>query len=64
MIRKSLEAARAASESKLSIRFLETEWEQIVDAWQLERWEDYRDVPRLGRRTRLKDSQSFDLWRR
>jgi UvrD-like helicase C-terminal domain/AAA domain len=62
MIRKSLEAARAASESKLSIRFLETEWEQIVDAWQLERWEDYRDVPRLGRRTRLKDSQRQALW--
>ena len=25
-----------------------TEWEQVVDAWQLENWEAYRDVVRLG----------------
>ena len=29
-----------------------TEWNTVVDAWQLASWEDYRDVQRLGRKTR------------
>jgi len=39
-----------------------TEWEQVVDAWQLETWEAYRDVRRLGRKTRLKEKQRVMLW--
>jgi superfamily I DNA/RNA helicase/mRNA-degrading endonuclease RelE of RelBE toxin-antitoxin system len=42
--------------------FLNTEWEQVVDAWQLENWEDYRDVPRLGRKTRLAENHRRILW--
>ena len=33
------------------------EWDQVVDAWQLESWESYRDVARLGRKTRLPEAQ-------
>jgi superfamily I DNA/RNA helicase len=43
-------------------RFLEMEWEQVVDAWQLKSWEDYRDVARLGRRVRLNEAQRKILW--
>ena len=39
-----------------------TEWEQVVDAWQLNTWEAYRDVPRLGRRRRLPESHRRALW--
>jgi superfamily I DNA/RNA helicase len=39
-----------------------SEWEQVVDAWQLDTWEGYRDVQRLGRRTRLKEPQRKQLW--
>ena len=39
-----------------------TEWEQIVDAWQLDTWEAYRDVTRLGRKTRLREQQRNILW--
>ena len=39
-----------------------TEWEQVVDAWQLDTWEAYRDVPRLGRRRRLTERQRQVLW--
>lgn len=39
-----------------------TEWEQVVDAWQLETWEAYRDVARLGRKTRLKEPQRAIVW--
>jgi superfamily I DNA/RNA helicase len=33
-----------------------------VDAWQLETWEAYRDVVRLGRKTRLPEAQRTVLW--
>jgi superfamily I DNA/RNA helicase len=39
-----------------------TEWDQVVDAWQLDSWEAYRDVKRLGRKTRLHEKQRVVLW--
>jgi superfamily I DNA/RNA helicase len=56
------DAAESVTGNKFSIRFLLTEWEQVVDAWQLETWEAYRDVARLGRKTRLKEPQRAHLW--
>jgi hypothetical protein len=56
------EAARAASDHKFSPLFLRTEWDQVVDAWQLGTWEAYRDVQRLGRRTRLPEARRAVLW--
>ena len=43
-------------------RFLLSEWETVVDAWQLDSWAAYRDVPRLGRRTRLPEAKRQLLW--
>ena len=57
--------ARAAAEvegHRFSPHFLWTEWNRVVDAWQLETWEDYRDVVRLGRKTRLSEPQRAVLW--
>jgi len=34
----------------------------VVDAWQLDSWEAYRDVLRLGRKTRLPEKQRAALW--
>lgn len=56
------EAAGAVEGHKFSLHFLMTEWEQVVDAWQLESWEAYRDVVRLGRKTRLAEKQRVVLW--
>jgi superfamily I DNA/RNA helicase len=56
------EASDAIADHKFTLRFLMSEWEQVVDAWQLTSWEDYRDVTRLGRKTRLKESQRLLLW--
>ena len=56
---------RAASEvegHRFSSTFVWTEWTKVVDAWQLETWEDYRDVARLGRKTRLAEKQRAVLW--
>jgi superfamily I DNA/RNA helicase len=52
----------AVAEHKFTLRFLLSEWEQVVDAWQLSSWEQYRDVTRLGRKTRLKEPQRLLLW--
>jgi mRNA-degrading endonuclease RelE of RelBE toxin-antitoxin system len=56
------EIASAVGDHKFSLYFLLTEWEQVVDAWQLENWESYRDVARLGRKTRLPEGQRKVLW--
>jgi len=55
-------AAREVGGHKFSLPFLLTEWEQVVDASQLETWEAYRDVMRLGRKTRLPEKQRAVLW--
>ena len=56
------EASKAAQGNRFSLHFLMTEWEQVVDGWQLDTWEAYRDVTRLGRKTRLKEPQRALLW--
>jgi superfamily I DNA/RNA helicase len=56
------EASQAASGHKFTLHFLLAEWDQVVDAWQLENWESYRDVARLGRKTRLPEAQRAVLW--
>ncbi|MGE4182760.1 MAG: UvrD-helicase domain-containing protein [Limisphaerales bacterium] len=55
-------ASEAVGSHKFSLHFLIAEWEQIVDAWQLASWEAYRDVARLGRKTRLSEAQRQVLW--
>lgn len=56
------EAAQAVAGHKFSRHFLLSEWEQVVNAWQLDSWEAYRDVPRLGRKTRLPEKQRALAW--
>lgn len=61
-----LDLIRSASKEvgghKFRLPFLRTEWDQVVDAWQLQSWENYRDVARLGRKTRLPEPQRALLW--
>lgn len=56
------DASTSVGGHKFSQHFLWTEWDQIVDAWQLNSWEAYRDVTRLGRKTRLPEQQRRLLW--
>ncbi|MDZ4857028.1 MAG: 3'-5' exonuclease [Nitrospirota bacterium] len=56
------QASREIGTHKFSLRFLHAEWDQVVDAWQLDSWEAYRDVARLGRKTRLPEQQRAVLW--
>nr|WP_281870131.1 3'-5' exonuclease [Pseudomonas sp. BR1R-5] len=62
-IRSLIDAAsQVVGGHKFSLHFLFTEWEQVVDSWQLKGWEAYRDVARLGRKTRLPEAQRKVLW--
>jgi superfamily I DNA/RNA helicase len=56
------EAAKEVGGHKFSPHFLWTEWIEVVDAWQLDTWEAYREVRRLGRKTRLPEQQRTVLW--
>jgi hypothetical protein len=57
-----LDAAKVDPTLKFGLRFLMGEWNDLVDAWQLKTWEAYRDVKRLGRKTRLSEAQRVALW--
>jgi len=62
-LREALKAASAKVPShKFTLAFLYAEWEQVVDAWQVTDWAGYRDVARLGRKTRLPEPQRLLLW--
>lgn len=56
------DAAAEVAGIKFSAGFLLTEWEEVVDPWQIDSWEGYRDVRRLGRKTRLPEAQRAQLW--
>jgi mRNA-degrading endonuclease RelE of RelBE toxin-antitoxin system len=57
------DAANRIGDHTFKSAFLLAEWEDIVDAWQIESWEEYRDVRRLGRKTQLREPQRQTLWR-
>jgi mRNA-degrading endonuclease RelE of RelBE toxin-antitoxin system len=55
-------ASSTAGKHKFGLPFLSTEWDHVVDAWQIDSWNAYRDVARLGRKTRLPEAQRKLLW--
>lgn len=55
-------AAALGLAPKTSLAFLMAEWDQVVDPWQIDSWEGYRDVRRLGRKTRLPEAQRALIW--
>jgi len=48
--------------AKFGSGFLRSEWQEVVDPGQLMTWEAYRDVKRLGRKTRLSEAQRTYCW--
>lgn len=57
-----VDIAGNTTESRFTPNFLWDEWSNVVDAWKLKTWDDYRDVKRLGRKTRLAETQRRMLW--
>jgi mRNA-degrading endonuclease RelE of RelBE toxin-antitoxin system len=60
--RRLYAAIESSTERKLSRSFLEREWWEIVDSLQVRTWETYRDVKRLGRKTRLPEEVRLRAW--
>lgn len=56
------EAAACVEGHKFTEYFLIGECREIVDEWQIDSWEAYRVVPRLGRKTRIGEKQRQTLW--
>ena len=56
------EYAKEDRPHRFSVPFLMDEWENVVDAWQLDGWKAYRDVRRLGRKPRLPIEHRSTLW--
>lgn len=59
---RMIQAAAKVSGLRFGVPLLLSEWDQVVDAWQIASWDEYRDVRRLGRKTRLSDAQRKTLW--
>ncbi|WP_373069951.1 UvrD-helicase domain-containing protein [Gemmatimonas sp.] len=55
-------AASEVEENRFSEAFVESEWSDVVDQWQIGGWEEYRSVQRLGRKTGLGEPQRKELW--
>ena len=56
------EATKMIPDHRFSDRFLEAEWRDVLDAWQIHDWETYREVQRLGRKNRLGVQQRESIW--
>ncbi|PIO98275.1 3'-5' exonuclease [Pleomorphomonas carboxyditropha] len=62
VIRSLLTKAAANADLTYPAAFLVNEWNEVVDAWQIQSLEAYLAVPRLGRKTRLGAKQRETLW--
>ena len=57
-----IKEAVSAEHINFGLTFVTSEWERVIDAWQLSTWGDYRDVRRIGRYRRLSQIQREALW--
>ena len=62
IIEALVKEAASIKGTNFSATFLLTEWDRVVDSWQLDTWEDYRDVNRIGRYRRLSETQRKVVW--
>lgn len=56
------DVAANAKFGRYHVRFLLSEWEHVIDAWQIDSAEAYAAVPRMGRKNRLGAKQREELW--
>lgn len=62
-IAELIEANRSmCPDLKIATSYLVSEWRDVVDAWEVSTWEEYRDAKRLGRRKRLSEAQRKLVW--
>ena len=62
-VQEILHAAASDQNNIVDRDFLFDEWNLIVDAWNVESADDYRNLPRLGRKVRMAASRKDELWK-
>ena len=62
-VKQALEAAaKDCGSGEFTIRFLVSEWTNVVDAWQIDTLDAYAQVPRPGRSNRMGAKQRQRAW--
>jgi len=56
------DAAAKTGLTRYASQFLNSEWEHVIDAWQIDSEAAYASVPRMGRKNRLGLKQRDELW--
>jgi superfamily I DNA/RNA helicase/mRNA-degrading endonuclease RelE of RelBE toxin-antitoxin system len=46
----------------ITLAFVKSEWDAIIDQWQVDSWDVYRELPRLGRKTKLPENRRAAVW--
>ena len=59
---QSLAAAGSSVTPALTLPFVQSEWDGLINEWQVESWEAYRDLVRLGRKTKLPETRRAAVW--
>ena len=54
--------ANEQSAEEIPLRFLQSEWTNVIDAWQVASEDAYAAVPRLGHKNRMGAKQRARLW--
>lgn len=62
-LKQLLQAAADEQGNLVDRDFLFDEWSLIVDAWNVQSADEYRDLPRLGRKVRMAASRKDELWK-
>lgn len=60
--RISASVAQSPNAGEFSQSFLMGEWNDVIDARQITNWEEYKEAPRIGRKTRLTEARRKALW--
>lgn len=62
LLAQAIADAGAVVTPALSAVFVQSEWDELIDEWQVENWDAYRDLNRLGRKTRLPEARRAAVW--
>ena len=63
LIKELLISVAVEQSNNIDHDFLFDEWKLIVEAWNIQTSQEYRDLPRLGRKVRMASSRKDELWK-
>lgn len=61
-LRQALAQTESTVTPPLTLAFVESEWRDLIDEWQVESWDAYRTLVRLGRKTTLPENRRAAVW--